>query len=597
MRRAVPVVDLFSGPGGLAEGFSALRTPSGRSRFPVALSIEKDPFARRTLRLRAFLRKFGADFPPEYYDFLNGMTAGEPDWAELHPGHWAAADRETVCMELGTGEANVFLHRRLGQLREEHGGRTVLLGGPPCQVYSVAGRSRNAGKVGYDADEDHRLLLYEHYVRALWRLRPVVAVMENVKGMLSVRRNGTAIFPEVMQRLRHAAGIDAYRLFALAPACDTASRDGGPEPKDYLVRAEEHGVPQARHRVFVICVRSDVAATLPEEWRPRLERRDDRVSVQDVIGSMPGLRSRLSGGDDARAWQHAVRTACERILANRPGMSRDEDCRFREAIGCARAAADRRPLPWRNAYGQVALPEGCPADLREWIFDEKIETLSNNETRRHVAADLERYLFAAVYARAFERFPKTSDFPEAFMPPHVNWHTGKFDDRYRVQLEGGPSTTVTSHLSKDGHYFIHPDPGQCRSLTVREVARLQTFPDNYYFHGSRTQQYVQVGNAVPPFLAHQIAGIIWHLLRYHDRGVRGMRRHSRNPCNAKPQLPWRRHDGPALLPGERCLSAGFRSRGEPARPGLLAAGRGGRRDRQFPGRRCPADRAARRDAC
>ena len=383
MRRAVPVVDLFSGPGGLAEGFSALRTLSGQSRFPVALSIEKDPFACRTLRLRAFLRKFGATFPPEYYDFLNGITAGEPDWAELHPGHWAAAGRETVCMELGTGEANVFLHRRLERLREEHGGRTVLLGGPPCQVYSVAGRSRNAGKVGYDANEDDRLLMYEHYVRALWRLRPAVAVMENVKGMLSARRNGTAIFPEVMQRLRHAGGIDAYRLFALAPACGTVSRDGAPGPKDYLVRAEEHGVPQARHRVFVICVRSDVAAALPEEWRPRLERRDDRVSVHDVIGSMPGLRSRLSGGDDARAWQQTVRAACERILANRPWMSREEDRRFREAVGCALAAAGGRSLPWRQPYGQVALPAGCPADLRDWMFDERISTLPNNETRGH----------------------------------------------------------------------------------------------------------------------------------------------------------------------------------------------------------------------
>ena len=526
MRRAVPVVDLFSGPGGLAEGFSSLRAASGRSRFPVALSIERDQSACRTLRLRAFLRKFGATFPPEYYDFLNGVTAGEPDWAELHPGHWEAAGRETVCMELGTGEANVFLHRRFEQLREIHGGRTVLLGGPPCQVYSVAGRSRNAGKVGYDADEDDRLLLYEHYVRALWRLRPAVAVMENVKGMLSARRKGTAIFPEVMQRLRHAGGVDAYRLFALGPSCGAISRDEAPRPKDYLVRAEEHGVPQARHRVFIICVRSDVAAALPEQWRPRLDRRDDRVSVHDVIGVMPSLRSRLSGGDDARAWQQAVRAACDKIITNRPRMSREEDRRFRGAIGCALAAAGGRSLPWRQPYGQVALPASCPTDLRDWIFDEKIRTLPNNETRRHVAADLERYLFAAVYARVFDRFPKTSNFPEAFMPPHMNWHTGKFDDRYRVQLPDGPSTTVTSHLSKDGHYFIHPDPGQCRSLTVREVARLQTFPDNYYFHGSRTQQYVQVGNAVPPFLARQIAGIIWRLLRYHDHEVPGMRRRS-----------------------------------------------------------------------
>ena len=95
MSRIVPIVDLFSGPGGLAEGFAAFLSPKGRRRFRVALSIEKDPQAHRTLQLRAFLRHFGTRFPSEYYDFLNGVVAEEPDWAMLYPGQWAAACDET----------------------------------------------------------------------------------------------------------------------------------------------------------------------------------------------------------------------------------------------------------------------------------------------------------------------------------------------------------------------------------------------------------------------------------------------------------------------------------------------------------------------
>ena len=202
----VPVVDLFAGPGGLAEGFSGCRRPDGRRRYRIALSIEKDPVAHRTLRLRAFLRKFATGFPAEYYDFLHGVVPEEPHWAKLYPGRWAAACDETKCLELGTGEASVFLREKIAEIRAEHGGRTVLLGGPPCQAYSVIGRSRNAGKAGYSADEDDRQSLYEQYVHVLWQLRPAVAVMENVKGMLSARLNGQLIFPRVIHRLRQALG-------------------------------------------------------------------------------------------------------------------------------------------------------------------------------------------------------------------------------------------------------------------------------------------------------------------------------------------------------------------------------------------------------
>ena len=538
----MPVVDLFSGPGGLAEGFSAFRSPKGQRRFRVALSIENDRDAHRTLRLRAFLRQFATGFPSEYYDFLNGKVSEEPDWVALYPKQWAAACDETRCLELGTSGASTFLEERIEAIREEHGGRIVLLGGPPCQSYSVIGRSRNLGNTKYNAGQDKRLLLYKQYARVLARLRPAVAVMENVKGLLSAQRNGKPIFPQVIRSLRHAGGADSYRLFALAAPSGVSPWDEGLSANDFLVHAEIHGVPQSRHRVFIICVRSDLAATLPDERLPRLKGGDRIVSVNDVIGVMPRLRSRLSRHDDPGAWQDAVREACDLIDRHQLIMTPAEAKRFRRVLADARATADGAALPWRDARGRIALPARCPPELRDWIFDAKLERLPNNETRAHMPSDLARYLFAATFAHTFGRSPKRHDFPPAFAPNHVNWHTGDFDDRFRVQVANQPGTTVTSHIAKDGHYFIHHDTRQCRSLTVREVARLQTFPDNYFFHGSRSKQYIQVGNAVPPFLAHQIARALWSVLDHHDRieersHRRGSERSRRKPAGRARPLP------------------------------------------------------------
>ena len=541
MTKPVPIVDLFSGPGGLAEGFSAFRTPDGRPVYRVVASIEKDPAAHRTLLLRAFLRKFETEVPQQYYEFLNGHTDGEPDWSALYPREWNEACDETRCLELGKPDAGEFLRKRVDRLRDEHDGRTVLLGGPPCQSYSLVGRSRNAGNESYDPDSDDRQSLYQEFVDVLGHLQPAVAVMENVKGMLSARHGGQLVFPRVMSKLEYRSGSEGYRLFALASESGTRSWDEGAKPRDFLVRADEYGVPQKRHRVFVVCVRRDVARLLPEDWGLRLAPRTDTVSVHDIIGMMPRLRSRLSRGDSAASWKAAVRQAIKRVEKCRPDMSHEEVCRFRQSLERARATADGTDLPVAGPPGGTVLPKACPDHLREWLEDISIERLPNNETKAHRPGDLARYLFAAAFAYTFWRSPKTFDFPGSLASPHVNWNTGKFNDRFRVQLPDRPSTTVTSHLSKDGHYFIHPDAGQVRSLTVREAARLQTFPDNYFFHGNRTQQYVQVGNAVPPFLAWQIAGQIQGVLDHYDRETDGVRPESalpvRGPTHDATELP------------------------------------------------------------
>jgi DNA (cytosine-5)-methyltransferase 1 len=161
-----------------------------------------------------------------------------------------------------------------------------------------------------------------------------------------------------------------------------------------------------------------------------------------------------------------------------------------------------------------------PKSLSEW-YRHNADGITLHESRAHMRDDLHRYLFSACFADIHSRSPKLRDFPKELYPSHQNITRAVkgnlFDDRFRVQLADRPSTTITSHVAKDGHYYIHYDPMQCRSLTVREAARLQTFPDSYYFEGTRTEQYGQVGNAVPPLLARDIAGVVFELLAEADR--------------------------------------------------------------------------------
>ncbi|KZB54991.1 DNA cytosine methyltransferase [Thalassospira xiamenensis] len=504
MNQQIGVIDLFSGPGGLGEGFSAFSTPEGFKPFKIELSVEKEPAAHATLTLRSFLRKFENGFPDEYYDFLNGIR-DEPDWEKLYPEQWHAAKHEAVLMELGHPQTSVFVNERLESIKKQYGGNTVLIGGPPCQAYSLVGRSRNAGKADYQPHEDERHFLYQEYVNVLSNLQPALFVMENVKGMLSSAVKGDRIFQQVMMDLQSAGGDQNYKLVALSASSKHQKDWVLPAPSEFIVRAEDYGVPQARHRVIIVGIRSDIELSAYVADELALAKIDKYASVNHVLGSLPKLRSGLSRKDSTESWCAAVENAIKLISAVDELPDTLKPDQLKQALEeLERQYAEFSRLE-RKPLSGTGFHETCPVDLRSWLEDPKLKRLPNHETRGHMASDLGRYMYAALFGTVVGRSPKAAEFPAELAPNHKNWQTGKFADRFRVQIANRPATTVTSHISKDGHYFIHPDALQCRSLTVREAARLQTFPDNYFFKGNRTEQYVQVGNAVPPYLARLIA--------------------------------------------------------------------------------------------
>lgn len=508
------IVDLFAGPGGLAEGFSSIRTNENIRPFTIALSVEKEHSAYETLLLRSFLRQFDR-FPKEYYDFLNGEIS-EPDWNKLYPRQWKAASNEALKLELGSKSSMSELNIRLDAIREKHGGKTILIGGPPCQAYSLVGRARNKGIADYNASEDHRHFLYQEYIRILKRLRPAAFVMENVKGMLSSVVDGEGVFEKVLKDLRLAGrGDEAYKL---VPLIRNSESKAEAKSTDFIVRAENFGLPQARHRVIVVGIRSDIVDQIGASkiGDGILAGISDSATVRDVLEGMPRLRSGLSKSKDSeKVWKDVIDQSIKEVLSIVVGLPKDQARLFKSKAKEYGAAIKDKNLALSRVGTKPGISSKCPKALRKWLLDSSLKALPNNETRGHMPTDLARYFFAALFGEITGISPKASHYPAVLAPEHRNWTTGKFADRFRVQLWDQPSTTVTCHISKDGHYFIHPDPLQCRSLTVREAARLQTFPDNYYFKGNRTQQYVQVGNAVPPYLARQIAESLYSLL-IHD---------------------------------------------------------------------------------
>ena len=512
MSGPIPIVDLFAGPGGLGEGFASCMTGSQQPSFEVRLSIEMDPDAHTTLELRSFFRQFPQGAAPEaYYQRLRGAITTEELFAQ-HPVQAAHARTEAWLAELGKVPTKE-LHERIRQA-VAGSPQWVLCGGPPCQAYSIVGRSRRGGI----DDDDKRVYLYQEYLRILAEHEPSMFIMENVKGLLSSRVAGSGLFAQILADL-HAPGASVgnkrstaqYRVLSLAQAPRRFDVTGNPQfdPQEFVIRSEQFGVPQTRHRVILLGVREDLWKSGASILNPAPRE----VPVSHVLQGLPKLRSGLSRTTDGPdQWRAAIQEVIgSDLLKTLPNGHYTE---VRRAVIDGLDAVRK----YRADRGGEFVP--CQASIGyrpDWFLDPRIGGVVNHASRPHMASDLHRYLFATAYAKVVGRSPELRDFPVALLPQHRNvTEVGKelyFDDRFRVQVADRPSTTITCHIAKDGHYYLHYDPAQCRSMTVREAARVQTFPDNYLFCGTRTAQYRQVGNAVPPLLAQQIAQVVLGILR------------------------------------------------------------------------------------
>ena len=510
----IPVIDLFAGPGGLAEGFGSLSDSADEPLFDIRSSFEKEPVAHRTLSLRAFYRAFGhpSDVPGAYFDYIRGKISRD-DLLGNSCFHAQAsrALKEAHCHELGVTPADEIDQKIAHALKGDE--PWVLIGGPPCQVYSVVGRSRWRRENVEKFESDHRHFLYKEYLRIIQKFQPAVFVMENVRGVLSSTHGGSPIFQRILDDLSKPSPGLRYEIRSFNYPKGVSITD----PMDFVVQAEMHGLPQARHRVMLLGVREDL-----RERQHQLLAKTGSISVSEAIDDLPAIRSVISRGNDSLESWKAIFKELLTVLAR---TAPDKYAFVKERIDISQAgwlipsSAGERYISSPDAW-----PGQMPAPLAEWIHDERLEGYIQHEARSHMKTDLHRYLYAACYANRFRVSPKVDEFPRELLPEHENLHLDQvpFRDRFRVQLADQPSTTVVSHISKDGHYYIHYDPAQCRSLTVREAARLQTFPDNYFFEGNRTQQYWQVGNAVPPYLARQVANVVAKLLQGGDQVMERM---------------------------------------------------------------------------
>lgn len=406
-------MDLFAGAGGLSEGFI-------RAGFNPIAHVDADEAACYTIKTRMaykWLKSINAE--EVYFQYLSGEISRTEFYSYIPPGIISSVIHKEI-----TTETLQFVFEKV-DLFLENKKLDLIIGGPPCQAYSIAGRSRDKNRmVG-----DKRNYLYILYAEFLKRYNPKYFVFENVLGLISAKDfDGISHF-EKMKNLFQQCG---YSL------------------EFKVLNANDYGVLQNRKRLILVGKLGNY-----EGFYPNLIKEKKVGTVAEVFGDLPPIKA---GGGSAR-------------------------------------------LSETTEY------------FGEYLLASKIKSKNKERTTLHWARpnkehDLEIYKLAVKLWNKKKARLSYADIPDRLK---TQKNTSSFLDRYKVVAADLPfSQTVVAHISKDGHYYIHPDLRQNRSITPREAARLQTFPDDYYFESvsgkpARTTAYKQIGNAVPVLLAEKIA--------------------------------------------------------------------------------------------
>ncbi|MFG1735343.1 DNA cytosine methyltransferase [Paenibacillus sp. 843] len=406
-------IDLFAGAGGLSEGFI-------RAGFEPVAHVEMDHYASLTLKTRAAYFHLQKNGRTEIYrDYLKGNITREELYTHI-PEDLSKAIINAEISDETIDEIFSAIDKNLKNF--ENGKVDVIIGGPPCQAYSLVGRARDP----YGKERDPRNHLYKQYVKFLEKYKPDMFVFENVPGILNAAK-GT-LFDDIKAIMR----------------------ESGYEIEAKTLNACKFGVLQQRRRVILIGWSKEKPYCYPE-----FEEVIHSYIVNDLLKDLPKLK------------------------------------------------------PGGEALEYISEPSQYLLDSR---LREPDDILTQHITRMHNERDREIYKTAIKLWNKEKKRLVYTDLPEE-LRTHNN--LSSFLDRFKVVSGDLPySHTVVAHIAKDGHYYIHPDNKQIRSLSVREAARIQSFPDNFFFEGPRTAVLTQIGNAVPPLMAEIIAEKIKQTLNY-----------------------------------------------------------------------------------